>query len=117
MAQKLPGPIALTTSLLVSKDEWVLDSGCTFHITQRRELLTEFKEFEGNKVMMGNNTHCKVRGMGKITIDNGGWNRCNIERCEIHPRDGEKPDLVRPARKLMLHLYREGLSCGVLQRC
>lgn len=70
MAERLPGPIALTASLLVSEEEWVLDSGCTFHITPRRELLTEFKEFDGNKVMMGNNSYCMVRGMGKITIDN-----------------------------------------------
>lgn len=51
MAETLPGPIALTVSLLVSEEEWMLDSGFTFHITPRRELLTEFKESEGNKVM------------------------------------------------------------------
>lgn len=70
MAKDLPGPIALTVSLIVSHEEWVLESGCTFHITQRRDLLSEFVEFEGNKVMMGKNSFCIVRGMGKITIDN-----------------------------------------------
>ena len=70
IATNLPGPVALTASLTVSQDEWVMDSWCTFHITPRKELLSKFEEFEGNKVMMGNNTHCMVRGMGKITIDN-----------------------------------------------
>ena len=56
IAAKLPGPTTLTASLVVSEDEWVLDSGCTFHITPRREVLSDFEEFEGNKVMMGNNS-------------------------------------------------------------
>lgn len=70
VARDLPGPTALTASLIVSYEEWVLDSGCTFHITPRKEFLSEFTEFEGNKVMMGNNSSCRVQGMGKITIEN-----------------------------------------------
>lgn len=62
--------MALTASLIVSEDEWVLDSGCTFHITPRKEVLSEFEECEGNKVMMGNNSYCMVKGKGKVTIQN-----------------------------------------------
>lgn len=69
VAQNLPGPLVLTASLYVSEDEWVMDSGCTFHITPRRELLSNFVEMSGNKVMMGNNSFCMVKGMGNITID------------------------------------------------
>lgn len=69
-AENLPGPLVLTASLLVLEEEWVLDSGCTFHITPRKELLTDLVEFEGKKIMMGNNSYCMVKGMGKITIDN-----------------------------------------------
>lgn len=61
--------IALTSSLIASGDQWVMDSGCTFHITPRKELLSEFVEFEGSKVLMGNDTFCVVKGIGKITID------------------------------------------------
>lgn len=67
---KLPNAIALTASPQASNDDWVLDSGCTFHITPRREVLSNFQEVEGNKVMMGNNTFCMVKGMGTFTIDN-----------------------------------------------
>lgn len=70
LALNLPGPIALTSSLYVSTNEWVLDSGCTFHITPRRELPTDFVELNGNKVMMGNNTYCIVKRLGNIIIDN-----------------------------------------------
>ncbi|KAF8053796.1 hypothetical protein N665_1373s0001 [Sinapis alba] len=45
IAENLPGPTAPTASLFVSKEEWVLDSGCTFHTTPRKELLTELVEF------------------------------------------------------------------------
>lgn len=65
VAKELPGPIALTASLVVSDSEWILDSGCTFHITPHKEFLSEFVEFEGNKVLMGNNSACTVQGMGK----------------------------------------------------
>ena len=67
---KLPTSIALTASLLAKSDQWVLDSGCTFHITPRREVLSNFEAFEGSKVLMGNNTFCMVKGQGTITIDN-----------------------------------------------
>lgn len=62
--------MALTASLFVSEDEWVLDYGYTFHITPRKQLLSEIAEVEGRKVMMGNNTYYIVKGIGKITIDN-----------------------------------------------
>lgn len=61
--------MALTASLFVSEDEWVLDYGYTFHITPRKQLLS-IDNVEGNKVMMGNNTYYIVKGIGKITIDN-----------------------------------------------
>ena len=67
---RLPDTVALTASLQSTRNDWVMDSGCTFHITPRREVLSDFMELEGNKVMMGNNTYCMVKGMGTITIDN-----------------------------------------------
>ena len=70
VAMKLPTSIALTASTQAREDEWVLDSGCTFHITPRRDVLSQFEEFKGNNVLMGNNTYCMVKGQGLITIDN-----------------------------------------------
>lgn len=36
-------------------EEWILDSGCTFHMTHCRDYFTEISEFEGGQVIMGNN--------------------------------------------------------------
>lgn len=51
-----------------SADEWILDSGCMFHMTPNRHFFTEISEFEGGKVIMGNNQHCTVRGIGTVKL-------------------------------------------------
>ena len=94
VAANLPGPMALTASLFVSEEEWVLDSGCTFHITPRKEILTDLVEFEGNKMMMGNNSFCIVRGIGKITIRQQRWLSGDSQQRQVHARDGQKPDII-----------------------
>lgn len=63
-------PLVLTVSTQDTKDEWVLDSGCSFHITPHRHVLLDFKEVKGGKVLMANNTQCNVEGIGKIKITN-----------------------------------------------
>ena len=50
------------------KTEWILDSGCSFHITPRRDWFTEFKELSGGTVLMGNNQQCQVEGIGSVAI-------------------------------------------------
>lgn len=80
--------MALTSSLIVSEDDWVLDSGCTFHITPRREVLSDFEEFEGGKVMMGNNSHCVVRGKGKIKILNADGSTVTLSNVRYVPEMG-----------------------------
>ena len=59
-------PLVLTASIPDSRKEWVLDSGCTFHITPDKDVLFD----HGSKVLMANNTQCKVQGIGKIRITN-----------------------------------------------
>ena len=55
--------------LVVSNSEiekdWVMDSGCTFHVCPRRESLILN---EGGVVMLGNNKPYKVQGMGSICL-------------------------------------------------
>lgn len=89
VASKLPGPVTLTASLVASNDEeWVMDSGCTFHITPRKDLLSNLVEFEGSKVMMGNNTHCTVRGIGDIKIENEDGSTVTLSRVRYMPEMG-----------------------------
>ncbi|KAL0756048.1 hypothetical protein Bca101_093716 [Brassica carinata] len=115
VATNLPRPVALTASLTVSRDEWVLDSGCTFHITPRKELLSEFEEFDGNKVMMGNNTYCMVRGMGKITVDNLDGSMVTLSNVRYIPEMGrnlisygqlEQSGCSYRGQDYMIHFYK-----------
>uniref|UniRef100_A0A1J3EV45 Retrovirus-related Pol polyprotein from transposon TNT 1-94 n=1 Tax=Noccaea caerulescens TaxID=107243 RepID=A0A1J3EV45_NOCCA len=69
-AAEINQPFVLTVSSQYTKDEWVLDSGCTFHITPNKELMFDLKEFEGGKVHMANSTYSEVKGIGKIRITN-----------------------------------------------
>ena len=63
-------PMILTASVHDTRHEWVLDSGCMFHITPDKGALFDFEEIGGGKVLMGNNTHSEVKGMGKLKILN-----------------------------------------------
>ena len=63
-------PLVLTVSTLDSKQEWVLDFGCSFHITPQRDVLYNYKDVNGGKVLMANNTQCDVKGIGNIKIRN-----------------------------------------------
>lgn len=49
-------------------EEWVMDSGCTFHMTPCKHFFSELNLFEGGKVIMGNNQQCFVKGIGSMTL-------------------------------------------------
>lgn len=65
-----PQPIVLTVSTQTSSREWVMDSGCSFHITPYKDSLFDLKEFDGGKVLMANDTQSEVKGIGKVKILN-----------------------------------------------
>ena len=49
-------------------DEWVLDSGCSFHMCLNKNMFTNFDEKESDVVYMGNQNACKIQGIGNITL-------------------------------------------------
>ncbi|KAG8475529.1 hypothetical protein CXB51_032298 [Gossypium anomalum] len=51
----------------VSK-EWILDSGCTFHISPNRDWFTTYEIVSEGVVLMGNNASCKITGVGTIKV-------------------------------------------------
>lgn len=51
-----------------NKGKWVLNSGCTFHMCLVKGYFTEFHDFDGGRVMMGNNVVCKIIGIGNIRL-------------------------------------------------
>ena len=51
-------------------DAWILDSGCTYHMTPVREWFFDFKELDGGVVYMGDDNTCKIKGIGSIKLRN-----------------------------------------------
>nr|CDN96898.1 putative Ty-1 copia retrotransposon [Phaseolus vulgaris] len=64
--------ISLIVSLSASSypDEWILDSGCTYHMCPIRDWFFEFQELDGGVVYMGNDNPCKTVGIGSIKLRN-----------------------------------------------
>ncbi|KAK3003807.1 hypothetical protein RJ639_018965 [Escallonia herrerae] len=51
-----------------SDEEWILDTGCSYHICPNRDWFATYHSFDGGKVLMGNNVAYKVVGIGSIQI-------------------------------------------------
>ena len=49
-------------------DEWIMDSGCTYHMCPHREWFFNFEELNGGVVYMGNNDSCHTAGIGSIRL-------------------------------------------------
>lgn len=50
------------------ENEWILDSGCTYHMCPKRSWFSEYNQLSGGRVLMGNNNSCTVVGIGTIVI-------------------------------------------------
>ncbi|CAN0919525.1 hypothetical protein LINGRAHAP2_LOCUS31501, partial [Linum grandiflorum] len=56
--------VCLQTTL--DEAEWVLDSGCSHHMTGNKYLFYSFQDKEKGKVSFGDNRSCKILGFGQI---------------------------------------------------
>ena len=56
--------------------KWYIDSGCSRHMTGRKENLRDYRSLENARVVkFGNNHKCQVKGYGKVTNGNFTVNR------------------------------------------
>lgn len=72
-AQDLVGLIASEVNLTQDSndsEEWVMDTGCSFHMSSRKDLFMGFQEVSGEKVRMANNSHTEVKGVGSVRFCN-----------------------------------------------
>ncbi|GJR23356.1 zinc finger, CCHC-type containing protein [Tanacetum coccineum] len=46
--------------------DWIMDSGSSYYITYRRDYLVDFKEYDGDNILLGDGRECRVRGTGKV---------------------------------------------------
>ena len=58
----------VATNGINGNDDWILDSGCSYHMTPHRKFFSTYKNFDGGSVTMGNDATCKVVGIGKVQI-------------------------------------------------
>ena len=58
------GGVLVATHEYKGENEWILDSGCSFHMTPNKDLFTTYEIVDGGNVTMGNNATCKVVGLG-----------------------------------------------------
>ena len=47
---------------------WVLDSGCSSHMTGDKEKFSKLQQYEGGSVKFGNNDGAKIYGKGTVQI-------------------------------------------------
>lgn len=58
-AQDLASLIAAEVNLSQDKndsEEWIMDTGCSFHMTPRKDFFLELRELNSGKVRMANNS-------------------------------------------------------------
>lgn len=46
--------------------EWIMDSGCTWHITPNKDVFEELCDQDGGYVLLGNNKACKIAEIGYV---------------------------------------------------
>ena len=49
-------------------ENWILDSGCTFHMTPNRDWFSTYEHVHKGAGLIGNNAFCKVAGIGTVHI-------------------------------------------------
>ena len=51
---------------IASFDEWILDSGCTYHMCPHKEWVFNFEEVDGGAIYMGSGDVSYIIRMGSI---------------------------------------------------
>ena len=47
---------------------WIMDSGCSYHMTPNKHSFLNYQEINGGKVLLGNDHECRVLGVGDIRL-------------------------------------------------
>ena len=66
--------IALVTQV-EKKSDWIIDNGCSHHMTGDMKKIVKFKNHDRGIVRVGNNATYHIIGIGSITLD--GKNKTN----------------------------------------
>lgn len=56
-------------SRMDSYDDWIIDNGCSYHMTSDWSKFLTLREFNGGVVRFGNDSPCMVKGKGSISLN------------------------------------------------
>ena len=62
------GYIFVATNPYRLKDDWILDSECTYHMSSNRNWLSTYRSIEGGVVLIGNNSQSKTIGIDTVEL-------------------------------------------------
>nr|GEW23800.1 retrotransposon protein, putative, Ty1-copia subclass [Tanacetum cinerariifolium] len=79
--------------------DWIMDSGCLYHMTPRLDIFFDFLECDRGSVQLGENRECKIRGISKV---------------RIQLKDGSS--FVLHNVRYILELKRKSISLGTLKK-
>ncbi|GJY43477.1 zinc finger, CCHC-type containing protein [Tanacetum coccineum] len=48
--------------------DWIMDPGSPYYITYMRDYLVDFKEYDGENILLGDGRECRVRGTCKVQV-------------------------------------------------
>ena len=61
-----PSVLVATNDIIVQ--EWIMDSGASFHVTPHREWFTRYDAKRTGRVRLRNNFACDIKGIGDIKL-------------------------------------------------
>ena len=59
---------ALVLAVHTQADDWVLDSGASFHTTSHQEIMTNYVALDFGKVYLANGESLNIMGLGDVRI-------------------------------------------------
>ena len=68
VAEERADVLFVTEDRFNSNNEWIMDTGCSYHMCPNRDWFSTYESIDGGIVLMGNNAQCKTVGIGTIRI-------------------------------------------------
>ena len=60
--------LLVTEKPIKLNDEWIMDTGCSYHMCPNQDWFSSYESIDGGVVLMGNNAPCKTIGIGTVRI-------------------------------------------------
>ena len=74
------------------KDQWYLDSGCSSHMSGRKDWFVNLNPSIKNMVKFANDNTLVAEGIGDVMIMRERWQRVNNLQCGVHSKHEERLD-------------------------